>query len=274
LEPRQPGNIDFDILARLFPEKVHLFSPTQWLWYDRTDPGRLGEIEYRYAIRYQYAWERSDSEYLFITHNDVLYTGDIIGSFLGKIGENAAIGEIGQCWNCPASAADLCDGDRYLHFRPSGAEVKGLYSKYPTKRSNWREYLDEESPWPLPECRVNEWAALVNLTMAKPETVPFGTAMPFGAVFLDVGTHWFRDMALKGFTFANASIRGLAQHGWASSGAGHDALYNFSKYEAGEAAAFQLLVDEYGISRSELEQAAGARWRNRLRTAMRRLIGR
>lgn len=268
-EPEQPGNIDFQFIYDLLADRIIVFTPKYWNWCDRTDETRFSDVEYRRSIRYQYAWEESKSDYLFLTHNDVLYFGDIIGDYVTHIGDKAAIGEIGQCWNCPASSAGLCSGDRYWSFRPSASELVEIYQKYPTNREGWGPFVDDKkNPWPLPECRVNEWAALINLRVSRPETVPIGDAFPFGSMTLDIGTKWFRDMSLKGFEFANRSIAPLARHGWASEGAGHPSMFDYDKYDFGERSALSLLVSDFGLDESTLTGASGRKWRTRLNATL------
>jgi hypothetical protein len=274
-EPRQPGDIDYGFICDALSDKIVVHTSPYWHWYDRTVAEKLDDDEYRRSLRYQYAWEESASDYLFVTHNDVLYRGDIVGDFLGNLGDNAAIGEVGQCWNCPAHTAGLCDGDRYASYRPaSGDDLLRLYREYPTKRTGWEQFVDENSPWPLPECRVNEWAALINLAAVRRETVPIGDAFPLGAVTLDVGSQWFRDMSLKGYRFANRPIKDFATHGWALNASGHQALFQYDKYELGEAVARSVLIDEYGISESTLNRAVRGKWKTRLKTLLRRARGR
>jgi len=269
-EPKQPGSINFDFISDLLPDKLIVHTPTYWHWYDRTVAAKLAEEEYRRSLRYQYAWEESSADYLFVTHNDVLYHGDIVGDFLANIGDSVAIGEIGQCWNCPAHTAQLCSSDRYSDFRPSHHELLKLYREHPTNRVGWEQFVDDKSPWPLPECRINEWAALIDLAVSKPETIPLGDAFPFGGLTLDVGTRWFRDMASKGYSFVHRSIAGLASHGWAAGGAGHQALFQYDKYELGEAAAYSMLVTDFGVDESVLANVSGGKWRTRLQTLIRK----
>ncbi len=51
---------------------------------------------YRRALRYQYALERSDKRYVFLTHNDVLFEGDVITPMTEAIttGGHAGVGDL------------------------------------------------------------------------------------------------------------------------------------------------------------------------------------
>jgi hypothetical protein len=263
-EAKQPARIDFSFIRDLMQDRIEVYRPKYWLWCNQTERDRLGDAGYRRSLRYQYAWEASGADYLFLTHNDVLYEGDIIGDFLSHIGDNVAIGEIGQCWNCPASSAGLCGGDRYLDFRPSTTELEELYAAHPSDRVGWEKFRDDMEPWPLPECRLNEWAALIDLKKVKTETMPIGDAFPFGAMTLDIGTKWFRQMSVKGFTFLHRPIAGLATHGWTLGGGGHQALFAPEKYDSGERMAFDMLVKDYGLDPLTLNNATRVDWRSRV----------
>jgi hypothetical protein len=250
-EPNSAG--DFGALIERLP-KVNRYTPSHWLWTHPLDEGRLDDDGYRLSIRYQYAWERSDKRYLFITHNDCMYTGDIVGAMLAAIGDRIAIGRIGQCWNCPADWTHRCDSTRYLEYRPSFAELAELYrsTEVPPGRT-LRKYDRPEfsrsfqhEPWPLPECRVNEWAAMVDLDRARPLTRPFGSALPFGAYSrsgsetLDIGVAWFRGVSRQGCEAAHMSVENYVRHG-----AGHPAMFDRGLYDEGERHAREVLVAEY-----------------------------
>src|SRR5262249_32644052 len=118
-EAKQPRDEDFRFLLDLLGERVIVHIPKYWLWVKPLDPSKIGNVGYRHSIRYQFAWEHSVANYLYVTHNDVLYTGDLVGSLLAQIGSYVGIGQIGQCWNCPAFAEKLCRGDKYLEYRPT-----------------------------------------------------------------------------------------------------------------------------------------------------------
>ena len=52
-------------------------------------------------IRYQWGIESTDKKWLFICHDDLKLTGDVIGLYLEKANDQIGlIGELGQCWNC------------------------------------------------------------------------------------------------------------------------------------------------------------------------------
>jgi hypothetical protein len=63
--------------------------------------------------------------------------------------------------------------------------------------------IDKVHPKPLPECRLNEWACLINIKMSNKETYPNGNTPFFGVFGPDSGVEWFRSLHLKGYKFVN-----------------------------------------------------------------------
>ena len=246
-ELKQPENSDFTFLLDLLKEKIIHYKPKYWFWTEQIKPDKLKDPEYRYGVRYQYAWENSDKNYLFLTHNDVLYTGDIVGAFLENMEDHIGIGSVGQCWNCPASDAKLCNGDEYLSYKPSYKEFEALLKNYNAPRKkDYKNFVNKKNPWPLPECRLNEWVAMINLKVAREITYPKGDAIPFGVYGLDLATLWFRDVLQKGYTVKNYNFNNLAHHAWTTTtGNGHGALFNKDLYQDSESIAKQKLAEEF-----------------------------
>lgn len=180
----------------------------------------------RDSIRYQWAIDRSDKRHLFITHNDVFYAADVIGDMLFLIGESVAIGEIGQCWNCPAFT--LCGGGQHWNnWNPVIDDILAL--PLPSLRTKLSD-INVHHPKLMPECRVNEWAILINREVCVQEGEPH-----FGYFKLDTGTEWFRAMYKRGYTFKHY-FYGF-QHGYFSRHPGHKTqitklLYRLSEQRA------------------------------------------
>jgi len=244
-EKKQPPDTNFDLIFDMLGNHLVLHVPRYFLW---TYPLKLLRPllrvrSFRQSLRYQYAWETTDKKYLFITHNDVLYHDDVVGHFLDNIGEHIAVGQVGMCWSCSASTAGLCSGDRYLAFRPSTAEYADLVKRFPEKRANiHKRFAHKTSAWPLPECRLNEWACMINLELARPLTMPEGDILPFGAMMLDIGTEWFFQVHQRGHTVKHVELSGYAHHAWTTSDAsGHRALLDRDAYDHGEEAARRML---------------------------------
>jgi hypothetical protein len=183
----------------------------------------------RFKVRYQYGFEKSDKKFVFVTHNDVLYTGDIIGDMLNLIGENLSVGQIGQCWNCPAKSNNLCSGEI---FNEVDISYDVLYTlSYPHVRTQI-SMIDKNNPKPLPECRMNEWSCLINREIVMKECKPLGDVSLFGEYGLDLGTKWFREMYLKGYKFID--YRKNFIHCFWSDSSGYDTQRNIDKYKKSE----------------------------------------
>lgn len=250
------------VLLEYLGEQAVYFRLPEWLSSNVINEQRLKEdMGYRFSIRYQYGWEQTDKKYSLVIHNDIQVTGDIVGEMLNNIGEATAIGEIGQCWWCPAGQTGLCSSERYMEYRPSYEELMRIYNENMdyTQRRAYNLGLREEmraEPWPLPECRVNEWCMLVNMEKARPATHPFGPAVPMGTVFasgskigenwdedvsLDTGVQWFRELSLMGHFFADYPIENYIIH----DRRGNVALLTPEKYVHNEIGAKRKLQAEF-----------------------------
>lgn len=238
----EPAGSRFDAVppyavAEYLGGRAVVHQPEIWLECDAVEPERLADPAYRLALRYQAAFERAGRKYLFVMHNDVLVTGDVIGAMLEGIGGAFAIGQIGQCWNCPAANRELmlecgfedaCAPERYQDFQPDFAALERLYraaaGRGPRVRPYWEGWRARYSPeswpraWPLPECRVNEWGCLVDLEQTGPLVAPRGDILPFGAyepcgsVTLDIAVAWFRDLNRRGLRARHFPLDGYLRH--------------------------------------------------------------
>lgn len=97
--------------------------------------------------------------------------------------------------------------------------------------------------WPLPECRVNEWACLIDLAQTRPLTVPLGGALPPGAfspcgdraregeVTLDTGVAWFRSMYAHGLRAAHLPVEPCMKH-WGGTGRNTERAYRLAEDNA------------------------------------------
>ena len=122
-EAQQPYNENIDWIFEHF-ENLTIYTPIQYKFL--TFSLNNESEDERFTVRYQYGFEKSDKKFIFITHNDVLYTGDIIGEMLELIGDSVGIGEIGQCWNCPAKSMGLCSGEKFYDWNPSSSDLLNL----------------------------------------------------------------------------------------------------------------------------------------------------
>lgn len=214
-------------------------QPKYWLKLEPTDVSRLADPEYRLSIRYQHAFEVSTADYLLIIHNDILVLRDLVGALVDGIGDAFAMGELGQCWNCPARNAGLvraaglgdfpCLREQYDSFQPDFAGLVRLYEVAAQKGMRVRPYWQgwkahyDPLPWPLPECRINEWGCLINLEMTRPLVVPRGDILPFGSfeacgkVALDTAVAWFRELNRQGLRARHLHMEPYLRH-WVGNG--------------------------------------------------------
>ena len=200
-ENKLPHGDEVEWIKKYLPDNTIYSTPKFYFGY-RTSMDKLGNDDYRLSVRYQYAWENSDKDFLFTLHNDMLFKGDIIGEMLERIKDKAAIGSIGQCWNCPAN--NVCKS--FETFKPTYEEAIKIVKENPASKDRTTvELIDKVNPMPLPECRVNEWACLINLKKLKNEVIPIGDTPPFGCTRLhfDTGVDWFRSLYLKKYEFVN-----------------------------------------------------------------------
>ncbi len=241
------------IMAEYFQDRAVVSQPEIWLQLDAADPSRLNDPAYRHSIRYQYAFEHSDKQFLLTLHNDVLVLRDMVGAMLEQIKDAFAIGSVGQCWNCPAAHADIvrhaglgdtpCSPDRHMDFRPDFAGLQRLYAAARQRGIFVRPYWEgweakyRQQAWPLPECRVNEWACLVNLDKTRYLVAPRGPVLPFGAyepggsICLDIDVAWFRDLHRKGLHARNLNLSPYLKH-WVGNGKMTRAKYTRAEVNA------------------------------------------
>ena len=237
--------------------KIEYYMPKYWNYCFPIEWDRIDDEEYRHSVRYQYGWEKSDKDYVLIIHNDAIFRKDIIGAMVEGIGDHVAAGHIGQCWYCPAAFSGKCSPDTYMDYRPDFRELVDLYrSAQPPEGKQVRAYhlprmhdIFFKQPWPLPECRVNEWCCLVNMKIARKMTMPIGKATPFGAFInvgkqiLDVGCQWFREMHLRNQTCLNFDIYKYMYHDVPPTG--QPTLIDKDKYKTKEEIALDVLRAEF-----------------------------
>lgn len=270
IEPALPGfeKNHLQKLANLVPG-MQILMPEIWIGLDSYDPSRMKEIAYRRSIRYQYDWELSEADFLLLIHNDVIFKNDIVAPFLANIGNNIGIGQIGQCWNCPVHSREIverlglnngrpCSPESYADFKCDYAQLLDAYKlarknrlplRWKAVESMQREY--QKQPWPLPECRLNEWCALINLRMAREATAPRGKGRPIGAYQpgQDLGVAWFRDMCHLGHTFRHMDIASHVEHT-----PGHKSLFNEQLYVDREKEAASLIKTAYPEKVADLRE--------------------
>ncbi len=239
VEKKQPIFSSLYLIKKFYPE-LFIYVPSSYEFmkskvdYDNEDD--------RFKVRYQYPIEKSDKKYIFLSHNDVLYTGDVVGDMLKIIKDNIGVGQIGQCWNCPASFAKKCNSEIYHLYRPSNKDLIELIKRFPSPRTNLNS-IDIGNSFPLPECRLNEWACLLNREILNKESRPIGSGPLFGEYDkLDLGSKWFKYMNLLGYKFCNYNQNFI--HGFWARDAGHPTQKSLYKYILSELRALFYLFEK------------------------------
>lgn len=270
-----PPYLIYDYLKEECLANCRVSQPKIWLAREAVTAADFANPERRLAIRYQTAFERSKARLLFLLHNDVFIYKDILGPMSESLGDAFAIGQLGQCWNCPASHEGLmrevlgrgaCKPAFYSAFRPDHQGLCALYEAAQAQKIFVRPYELGQGefasrPWPLPECRVNEWACLINLEKSRGLCQPNGPAYPPGAYRacgeynLDIGVPYFRDLHKSGLAAKNFELAPYLEH---FVGTGKNTPLRYAKAEG---KALQLLRRHFGayvewvkkkLNRSEL----------------------
>ena len=117
----------------------------------------------REDIRYQYALDHTDKDYLMLMHDDVMYLQDVVSLYLKILQADekmALVGELGQCWRC--RFAEICNPQKIMNSeRPS--------PHWPLTPSPKTEDIHKFNPKQAysRECRINEWVSMVNVKNAR-----------------------------------------------------------------------------------------------------------
>lgn len=248
-EANQPYDYDFNIInENLKYDNLIRYKPKHWLaWHHSaafSEDILKSDIDVLYSVRYEYGLRNTDKKYLLTIHNDVLFTGDLVGHYLNSIDDDYfGIGEVGQCWNCPMLKTNACNGDlledNINNEKYSYGDILNIFTNNRPARLPSISLIDKIKPFPLPECRINEWYAMINVDTYINNVIPNGSARLFGGYFqggLDIGDIWFRDMVLLGKRFKNINASKYANHGYFSENnngnkAGHQSDNDFVLYE-------------------------------------------
>jgi hypothetical protein len=212
------------------------------------------DVKYRHSIMYQYALETTDKPYLFVMHNDMLFHADGIGPMLAAFAEQPDLvgtGPIGQCWSCPASAAwgNQCSSTTMHEYVPTQQEAIDLHETYDTPRKDWDiDILKRGLVHPLPECRLNEYATLINVPLYRQHTLPVGDIGCYGGGWLgaDLGTVFFHRMFNRGFRFKHFVLEEYARHApFDDTGSGSAAYSKADRYWNAERVATEYINATY-----------------------------
>ena len=178
-------------------------------WWRSVTDSRYGSVP-RHDIRYQWAIDGTDKDFVYVIHDDICFRADVLGTYLEAmvtLRRPSVVGELGQCWRCDW-ARQGCT--------PEAVSAGRLPS------ARWPANAGERGdPWP---CRMNEWSALVCVDAARQieaaHAVLFGNYDNRG----DVGAYWFALAHRMGFEFADplpTSAQRTACYVHADGGSGH-----------------------------------------------------
>lgn len=210
----------------------------------------------RADVRYQYAIDNTDKDYLMIMHDDVKYLKDTVSFYLKELQEDAKmsiVGELGQCWRC--GFAKICNpqkimsGQRPPHWplTPS-AKTKDINNFNPKEGFNR-------------DCRINEWVAMVNVKNARDITTR-GQGF-FGNMYknADIGAYWLCQLVALGYKFCDPFVKNKKSveeyylHAWQGH-SGHsvwvDQGNGKSKYNAQEIV--DLIKQEFGFDLPKIQE--------------------
>ncbi|GHB84213.1 hypothetical protein [Persicitalea jodogahamensis] len=238
---------------------VEYYYPVHFYYHGSPPIDSLGDRDTRYGLKYQYGLENTDKKFHFLSHNDCLYQADLLGMMLEQVNdaeeEIAGVGMIGQCWNCPALAAQKCDGSRFEQFQPKPQEYRDLLNKYlnvislpPAREAIHYNLIEKGQTYPLPECRLNEYACLINTELYQKLAYPKGKMLPLGAAWhgTDWGTVWFYEMVNSGYKFLHFPFDPHMVHApFTPAKSGHVSDNNPEEYSKTEENAHQFLQKDF-----------------------------
>lgn len=200
-------------------------------------------------IRYQWAINETDKEFLFIIHDDIKFFDNIVALYLTYMSQNpnlAIVGDLGGSQRCPYGP---CFGEGRCN--PS----KIMAGEYPC--ANWPHMgygslLHKLLGRALYRCRINEWCCMLRVDVARrlvrERGICFGNYENGG----DVACYWFDAIVKEGYDFMDPlpkkedRIRYYLH--WWQGHEGHrvwvDAGNGLATYQADYVK--QCILDEYG----------------------------
>jgi hypothetical protein len=238
--------------------KIKIYRPKYFYSLGPLDDLEIKNNEYlRWSIPYQYALEKSDKPFVFIMHNDMLFHDDMIGQMLKEYSESngkfAGLGSIGQCWSCPAGPtfANKCNGFVQHKTTFSQSEASELHHAQSTPRKKLDiEIIESGRYFPMPECRLNEYACMIDTGIYRQNTLPNGNKRCFGGVWngADLGTTWFYQMVNDGYEFKHLELEKYAIHSvFNEGGQGIEAYSKADNYARGEQRAKDYMEQNYFV---------------------------
>lgn len=201
-------------------------------------------------IRYQYALDHTDKDYLLLMHDDVRYVKDVVSLYLAAMEKDPQMiiaGELGQCWRC--RFADICSPQKIM----SGNHPSRHWPLTPSPKNPDVANFDPRKGFSR-ECRVNEWCCMLNVKNARDVTEKSRSF--FGNMYkhADTGAYWFGMAVNLGYGFCDpfiasgAKVADYYDHAWQGH-SGHSVWVDQgdgkAKYDGGEIA--ELMLREFNF---------------------------
>lgn len=209
----------------------------------------------REDIRYQYALDHTDKDYLMLMHDDVMYLQDVVSLYLQTLRSDdkiALVGELGQCWRC--RFADICNPQKIMQ----GERPSPYWPLTPSPKTKDIRNFNPKQAFSR-ECRINEWVSMVNVKNAREITEKSRSF--FGNMYkhADTGAYWFGMLVDLGYKFSdpfiatNSQVKDYYDHAWQGH-SGHSVWVNQgdgkSKYNAAEI--IDRIRREFGFEMPEI----------------------
>lgn len=149
-------------------------------------------------IRYQWALNQTDKDYLFIIHDDIKFFANIAEVYLNIMESDskmAIVGDMGYCRVCPfGPCGEKCSPEKIL---------KGVYPDKKWPITGCDSIIHRILGRYRRNCRINEWCCMLRTSIAQElkesKGLYFGNYEAGG----DVGTYWFNEIINRGFKFTD-----------------------------------------------------------------------
>lgn len=153
---------------------------------------RRNEVSAREDVRYQYAIDHAQTDYVYVIHDDMQFHDDVLGLYLKTAYEGGGydlVGDLGQCWRCYYE--NKCNPQKIAN---------GIYpcKKYPVlpvckKGTENQKSLNKYA------CRINEWSALVNVKTEKEIAKKYKIFFGHYYSTADVGAYYYKVLVEKSY---------------------------------------------------------------------------
>ncbi len=166
-------------------------------------------------IRYQYAIDKTDKKYLYIIHDDIRFTKNVLEVYLKSFEKDKncfMVGDLGQCWRCLFK--DICSPQKII----TGEKPSPYWPLTPGKETSDIKNFNPKQGYNM-DCRINEWSCLVDVEklrdVSKKSRGFFGNYYPRA----DIGAFIFCKGQEYGYTIDDPLTDHIEQnkyfkHGW------------------------------------------------------------